>query len=149
MADYSQRQYSTVLHALAVGTFKGDAAADARVVFLWRLLIRYRCTASVVGHVPLQDVTSADHHASCLERKREWGGESSCCHFFHICEDFWSFWMKKQGRAVDLRHGPQMRLHLDLAWKTDTQFWVMAFGRINVVSPSFRGKFLKSLLLLN
>lgn len=58
----SQCQDATVLHALAVSTFEGDAAAHLQVIVLWGLLVRHGWTPSVVGRVLLQDVTGSYHH---------------------------------------------------------------------------------------
>lgn len=66
LTEDSQRQDATVLHALAVGTFEGDAAANLQVVVLGGLLVRHGCTASVVGRVLLQDVAGSNHHPSGL-----------------------------------------------------------------------------------
>lgn len=66
LTDDSQRQDAAVLHALAVGTFEGDAAADLQVVVLGGLLVRHGWTASVVGGVLLQDVAGSNHHSSGL-----------------------------------------------------------------------------------
>lgn len=41
LTDDSQRQDAAVLHALAVGTFEGDAAADLQVIVLGGLLVRH------------------------------------------------------------------------------------------------------------
>lgn len=66
LTDDSQRQDAAVLHALAVSTFEGDAAAYLQVVVLGGLLVRHGCTACVVGRVLLQDVPGSDHHPSGL-----------------------------------------------------------------------------------
>lgn len=69
--DDGQSQSAAVLHALTVGTFKRDAAANLQVIFLWSFLVSHCGAAGVVGCVLLQDIASADHHSRCLQRDRE------------------------------------------------------------------------------
>lgn len=71
MTDDGQGQNAAVLHALTVGTFKRNVAANLQVVFLWSFFISHCSAAGVVGCVLLQHITSADHHSCCLKRDGE------------------------------------------------------------------------------